>query len=274
MKINLWLKTNEALNGMAKDLKLATIENESRADLIARIQAATGSELANGPERSEEDIQTAVALVIEADDKATFGEDGYPLVASVAALMEGDDAELTEEQVQTAADAVWDAKEDAQEDDQDGAPGDTQGGGINYADDEEGGDVVALPEPREEVIAATVSIMKEGSPFERGVPALWALRDKVGGPVKKAEAAAAYEAVTGNRWPWPPTAQEMKVSQARLPAGMYHPEKPSITVHDEAQEEKARKDGYARPGDMKKADMDAAFEREVQKSRNGAAGKR
>lgn len=266
MGLNLVVKTTAALNELAKELGLANVEGESRKDLIARIQGATDSEPTAVLGQREKDIQAAVSLVIEADDKATFGEDGYPLVASVAALMEGDDSELTEEQVQAAADAVWEANEDAQEDDQDG--------GVNYADDEESGDVVALPEAREEVIKATVDIIEAGDPFERGAPALWALRDKVGGPVKKAEAAAAYEAVTGKPWPWPPTAQEMKTSMSKLPAGMYHPEKPSITVHDEAQEERARKDGFARPDDMKKADMDAAWARDVEKSRNAAAGKR
>lgn len=225
------------------------------------------------------DIDAAVALAIEAGEG--LDDSGVPDFEGIAEQVEG----VTVEEVAAAAEAYYAAKEDA------AAGGDGGDGGAGGAE-ETGGDDDETPKSDEEakaeakadakatskrrkegraeagplVIAATEKIIKagDGAQFERGAPAVWALRNEVGGPVSKAAAAAAYEFVTGNPWPWPPTQQEMAAAgKRRYPAGVYHKTKPSQTVADEAAEAVAKKDGFKRARDFTAKDWVAIWARET-----------
>ena len=116
-------------------------------------------------------------------------------------------------------------------------------------------------------LAATKAVLKAGGPVARGGPALWAVRDAVDGPVSKGDAAAAFEEVTGDPWPWAPTAQEIAAHEAetsaRYPAALYHADKASVTVKNEAQESRARAEGFMRDNEMPPKDWVAAWARET-----------
>ena len=155
-----------------------------------------------------ERIEQAVAEVIARGAEGEFGKGGYPLVRVIEKAL--DDRSVGADEVHEAADAVWEREEDkaaatekAEHDMRGGAPG----GAVAGATD---------PKRREAVERATREIMAEGGPFERGAPALWAVRAKSGHPASKAEAAAAYEAVAKRPWPWPPTVAEAKRAAAAV----------------------------------------------------------
>lgn len=263
--MNLNSTSTAELEAKAKELGIVLDENESRADLIAKVKVALTEQERDGA------IQAAVALVIDAEVHESFHEDGYPKLESVAEVMGGEAAGLTEDQVRAAADAVWEKKEDGQTGAEGGGGSDGAGGGVTHegdqGDKEDAEPSAPSQAPRDEVIKATAAIIKAKEPLERGVPALWALRDAVKGPVKKAEAAAAYEEVTGKPWPWPPTRQQLNREEAAgnllYPRGLYHKEKKAITVESEAKEAAAREDGYVRSGEMKPEDWVKAWARET-----------
>ncbi len=219
-----------------------------------------------------EDIAAAVALAIDAGEG--LDDSGVPDFDAIADQVEG----VTAAEIAAAAEAYYNAKEDAAAGADAAKPGEDGGD----ADDGDKVDPAAVAQAQAEakatgkrtaegkaqadplVIAATEKIIKAGGPFERGAPALWALRNEVGGPVSKAKAAAAYEAVTGKAWPWPPTQQEMAAAgKRRYPAGMYHKTKPSQTVADEAAESVARKDGFKRHREFTPKDWVAIWARET-----------
>jgi len=175
----------------------------------------------------------------------------------------------TAEMVRTAADAIWAAREDAAAEEAGAGPAaEPKGGGESQEATEDAREGVALPDARRDVVEATKALLERGAPFERGVPALWALRDACApAPVSKEQAAAAYRAVTGKAWPWPPTKQELDAQRAareqRYPRGLYHVERAAITVHDAKQEADARAEGYLRAREMAPQDWVAAWARET-----------
>ena len=212
-----------------------------------------------------ERIEQAVAEVIARGAEGEFGKGGYPLVRVIEKAL--DDRSVGADEVHEAADAVWEREEDkaaatekAEHDMRGGAPG---GGALAAGTEARPTD----PKRREAIERATREIMAEGGPFERGAPALWAVRAKSGHPASKAEAAAAYEAVAKRPWPWPPTVAEAKraaaAGGAHYPAALYHPEKPSRTVADAAAEEAARREGWRRPEDLPPEQWVAAWARET-----------